>query len=148
MTITRWKPFGDLINIHDRINRLFEDRFFKDSEMGSDSLLCWYPVADIYETKDEYVFKLEVPGLSKDDVSIEFYSNTLTVKGERKEEKDVKKEDYHRIESYCGTFSRSFSIPQNVDTAKISANMKDGILELRIPKIEEKKAKAIPISVK
>lgn len=146
MTTIKWKPFGDLLSIHDRINRLFEDQFFQDSEKGS-SLASWYPTTDIFETKDEYVLKMEVPGLSKDDVKIELTDNTLTLKGERKEDKEIKKENYHRMESYCGTFCRSFTLPQNVDAKKIDANMRDGILELRIPKAEEKKPRSIPISV-
>ena len=148
MTLVRWKPFGDLISMHDKINRLFEDAFQKDAGTYQDPLTSWYPAADIYETKDDYVFKLEVPGLSKDDINIECNGNTLSIKGEKKEEKEVEKENYHRIESYCGTFSRSFNLPKNVDPNKTNANMKDGILELRIAKAEEKKTKAIPITVK
>jgi HSP20 family protein len=134
--------------MHDKINRLFEDAFQKDVDKYQDSFTSWYPAADIYETKDDYVFKLEVPGLSKEDINIECNGNTLSIKGEKKEEKEVKKENYHRIESYCGTFARSFNLPKNVDPNKIDANMKDGILELRIAKAEEKKTKAIPITVK
>jgi HSP20 family protein len=148
MTLVRWKPFGDIISMHDKINRLFEDAFQKDVDTFQDSLSSWYPTTDIYETKDDYVFKLELPGLSKEDINIEFNDNTLSIKGERKEEKEVKKENYHRLESYSGTFSRSFNIPKNVDPNKINATMKDGILELRIAKAEEKKTKAIPITVK
>jgi HSP20 family protein len=148
MTLVRWKPFGDLISMHDKINRLFEDAFQKDVDKYQDSLTSWYPAADIYETKNDYVFKLEIPGLSKEDINIECNGNTLSIKGEKKEETEVKKENYHRIESYCGTFARSFNLPKNVNPNKIDAAMKDGILELRIAKAEEKKTKAIPITVK
>ncbi len=148
MTLVRWKPFGDMISIHDKINRLFDDALHKDFDKFQDSFTSWYPSTDIYETKDAYVFKLEVPGLSKEDINIEFNDNTLSVKGEKKEEKEVKKENYHRIESFSGTFSRSFNLPKNVDANKIDAAMKDGVLELRIAKAEEKKTKAIPITVK
>jgi HSP20 family protein len=147
MTLVRWKPFGDMLSMHSKINRLFEDAFRQDYDR-EDSLASWYPATDIYETKDYYVFKLEVPGLAKEDINIELNDNTLFIKGERKEEKEVDKENYHRIESWRGTFSRSFSIPKNVETGKVNAAMKNGILELRIPKAEEKKAKAIPITVK
>lgn len=148
MPAIRWRPFGDLLSIHDKINRLFEDQFSRDLGKGTESLASWYPTTDIFETKDDYVLKLEVPGLSKEDVNIEFCNNTLTIKGEKKEEKEVKKENYHRIESYCGSFSRLFNLPQNVDVKKINATMKDGILELRIAKAEQKKATAIPITAK
>jgi len=147
MTLTQWKPFGDLMSMHDRIHRFFGDEL-KDAEKGSESLATWYPITDIFETKDEYVFKLEVPGLEKDDINIEFNENTLTIKGEKKEEKEVKEENYHRVERFSGSFSRRFTIPRETDGNKIKASMKDGILELRIPKAEEKKAKAIPINIK
>jgi len=148
MALVRWKPFGDLFSIHDRINKLFEDEFYKSSEKGLDSLASWYPVADIYETKDNYVFKMELPGLSKEDVDIELSDNLLTIKGEKKEEKEVKKEDFHRIERFSGKFKRTFTIPKDIDSKKISASMKDGIMEVRIPKAEQKKTKAIPINIK
>lgn len=146
MTLVRWKPFGDLVSMHDRINRLFEDAF-KGAEHSADPLASWYPAADIYETKDDYVFKLEVPGLSKDDIKIELNNNTLSIAGEKKEENEVKKENFHRIESYTGKFSRSFTLPRNIDPKKVNANMKNGILELHIPKAEEQKTQAIPITV-
>lgn len=147
MTITRWKPFRDIVTLQDRINHLFEDEFTgnKGNQASFDS---WYPSVDIFDTKDEYVFKMEVPGLSKEDVNVEFHNHVLTVKGEKKEEHEVKKENYHRIESFSGSFSRSFTLPKNADTGKINATMKNGILELRIAKAEETKAKAIPIEVK
>ncbi len=147
MTLMRWKPFGDLVSMHDKINRLFQDAF-NEFDQGSDSLTSWYPATDIFETKDDYVFKLEVPGLSKNDVNIELNDNTLTIKGEKKEEKEIKKENYHRIESSSGKFSRSFTLPRNIDAKKVNANMENGILELRVAKAENKKAKAIPISIK
>jgi HSP20 family protein len=148
MTITKWQPFGNLLTLHDRINRLFEDEFHKDWGRGTGSLESWYPAADIYETKDEYVFKLEVPGLAKEDLNVEFNDNVLSIKGEKKKEKDVKEESYHRIESFSGSFSRSFTLPRNADAGKINASMKNGVLELKISKAEEKKAKAIAIDVK
>ena len=147
MTLVRWRPFGDLFSMHNRINRLFEDSF-REPHGSDEALSSSYPVTNIYETKDNYVFKLEVPGLNKDDLNIEFNDNILTVKGERKDETKVNRDDYHRFESYCGTFSRSFSVPRDVDTKKIEANLKGGILELQLKKAEEKKAKAIPINVK
>jgi HSP20 family protein len=146
MTLMRWKPFGDLVSMHSKINRLFDDAL---SDLGKDqeTFAAWYPATDIYETKDDYVFRLEVPGLAKDDINVELNNNTLTIKGEKKESKEVKKEDYHRVESFIGTFSRSYTLPRNVDSKKIKANMKDGILELHIPKAEEAKPKSISINV-
>ncbi len=148
MTISRWKPFGDIVSLHDRVNRLFEDEFLREKPKNSGSFDSWYPTTDILETKDEYVFKMEVPGLKKDEINVEFHNNILTIRGEKKENVEIKKEDYHRIESFTGSFSRSFTLPKNVDTEKINASMKDGILELKIAKAEEMKAKAIPINVR
>ena len=148
MTLVRWKPFGDVMNLHNQINRLFDDRFFGEREDVSHATSSWSPVTDVFETKDEYVFKLEVPGMDKDDISVEFIGDNLSIKGEKKEEVEVKKESYHRIESYSGNFCRSFNIPKNVNTEKIKASMKSGVLQLRIPKVEAAKAKSIQIDVK
>jgi HSP20 family protein len=148
MTIVRWTPFREFINMQERLNNFFRDDFQKDSETNNLSMTSWSPSTDIYETKDEYVFKLEVPGMTKDNIEIEFKDDTVIIKGEKKEETEVKKEDYHRVERTCGSFSRSFNLPKNVDEKRIDASMKDGILELRIPKKEEAKAKAIPIKIK
>lgn len=150
MNIVTWKPrtqFRDIMSMQNRINRLFDYDFFEDTEEGTGTLSTWYPKSDIYETKDEYVFKLEVPGLSKDDVNVEFNGNTLSIKGERKEEKEMKKDDYRRIESCRGSFSRSFTLPDNIESKKINGTMKNGVLELRVAKAEEKKPKTIPISL-
>jgi HSP20 family protein len=146
MTLLRWKPFGDLVSMHSKINRLFDDAF---GDLGKDheTFASWFPATDIYETKKDYVFRLEVPGLAKDDINVELNNNTLTIKGEKKEDKEVKKEDYHRVESFSGAFSRSYTLPRNVDSKKIKANMKDGILELHIPIAEEAKSKSISINV-
>lgn len=146
MTLTHWRPFGGLATMHDKINRLFDDSF-RDIEKGNDAMSTWYPTVDVFEKKDEYVFKLEVPGLSKDDINVEFHNNTLTVQGEKKEDKEVKEENYHRIESFKGKFSRSFTLPKNINSKKIDAKMKDGVLELRVAKAEEAKAKSIPINI-
>jgi HSP20 family protein len=146
MTLTKLNPYGDLVSLHDKVNRLFDSELRGLTHSANESN-TWYPAADVYETKDDYVFKLEVPGLSKDDVNVEFNNHVLSIKGEKKENKEINKEDYHRIESYRGAFSRSFTLPKDVDSTKITASMKDGILVLRIPKAEEKKAKSIAIDV-
>jgi len=147
MALTHWKPFGDLISVNNKLDRLFEDEIF-DNDYTKNEPVKWYPVTDIYETKDDYVFKLQVPGLKKDEVSIEICENVLSISGERKVEKDVKKENYHRIERFTGKFQRSFSIPGEIECGKIKASMKDGVLELQVPKAEKIKARAIPIDIK
>ncbi len=148
MTLLKWKPYGDLVRLGDRINRLFENDFLGEGLLGTDGFSDWNPTTDIYETKDSYVFKIEVPGMKKDDIEIDFKENVLTISGEKKEDKEVKKENYHRVESFSGSFSRSFTIPKNIDPKKIEASMKEGVLELKIGKAEEVKSKKIPISIK
>lgn len=144
MNLVSWKPFGELFSRNRQISRLFDEAF---GDTGNETLPTWYPAADIYETKDDYVFKLEVPGLNKDDINVELKDHTLSIKGEKKDGKEVKKDDYHRVESYSGTFSRSFVLPKDVDAGKVNASMKDGVLVLRAAKTEEQKPKAIPISL-
>jgi HSP20 family protein len=124
---------------------MFENDYFQGDE--ETAINCWTPATDIHESKDDFQLKVELPGISKEDVNVEFENGILTINGERKEEKDVKEDNVHRVERCYGTFSRSFRLPKNVNDKKISANMKDGILELKVPKAEEVKPKAIPINV-
>ena len=148
MNVLRWRPFGDLLGMQNRINQLFEDDFFKPVKPQEYSSSSWIPSTDIYETKDAYVFNMELPGMSKEDLVIELNNNTLSIKGEKKEEKDIKEDSFHRIERSSGSFSRCFSIPKNVNSTKIEASMKNGILKVKIPKVEEAKTKSIAIAIK
>ena len=163
MTYLRFKPFGGMNSRQgmrqdmrqDMMNRLFEGEGAcgchgssnTDSECISDTPSTWFPTTDIYETDDEYVFKLEVPGLSKEDVSVELKDNTLSIKGELKEEDELVEDNFRRLERFSGSFNRKFKLPRDVDGDKIDAALKDGILRLRIGKAEEEKAKEIAISV-
>lgn len=107
----------------------------------------WYPSVDIYETGTEIVLQVEVPGMTKDQVNVEVDDGTLHLRGERKIEKDVKEESYHRVERVYGTFHRSFALPDTVDPDKVRAELKDGILEIRIGKREQAKPKQIQVSI-
>ena len=144
--IVKFDPFRDMVTLRDRMDRLFEDSLSKarggEEEFG---ITTWAPAVDIYETKDNLVIKAEIPGIEKKDVSIEVKDNTLKLKGERKYEKDVKEENYHRMECSYGSFQRTFSLPATVDQEKISASFKNGMLEVTLPKKEEKKPKQIEI---
>jgi len=140
------RPYGELLDMYNRINRLFEQDLLGEDREQPMSSNCWMPATDIYETKDDYMFKVELPGIAKEDIKIEVNGENLSIKGERKVE-DVKPESYHRNERVCGTFMRNFQLPKNADGQKMSAAMKDGILELRIPKLEESKPKSIPINI-
>lgn len=141
------RPYGDLLDMYNKINRLFEHDLLGEDREQSMATNCWVPATDIYETKDDYVFKVELPGITKEDIKVEVNGDNLVIKGERKEEKDVKQDQYHRTERICGSFMRNFQLPKNADGQKLSASMKDGILELRLPKREESKPKAIPINI-
>ena len=148
MTVLKWKPYGDLVRLSDRINRLFENDLMSEGIKGTEGYTDWNPSTDIYETKDSYVFKIEIPGIKKDDIEIDLKENILSISGEKKEDSEIKKENYHRVESFCGSFSRSFTIPKDINPKKIEATLKDGILELKIGKADEIKAKKIQIEVK
>jgi HSP20 family protein len=148
MKITKWSPYSDLVNMYDRWNRVFGEDFHDESSKNGLTPSAWRPMTDIYENKDAYVFKIELPGFKKEDIKIEFSGDTLTLRGERNQEEETKNENCHRLERSYGMFERSFTIPKNIDAQKIVATLKDGVLMLTIPKVEEAKTKAIPISVK
>jgi HSP20 family protein len=150
MAIVRWwDPMRDLSSIQEKMNQIFEDTLARtrgrEEGLGTG---MWTPAVDIYESNDAVVVKAEVPGLTKDQVGIEVKDGLLTLKGERKVEKEVKEENYHRIERAYGTFQRSFSLPATVDQEKISAVLKDGVLSLTLPKKEQAKKKQITVAVK
>lgn len=147
MNITHRKPFGGLMDVQDTFGRFLDEDFLKEFGFPTTSFSRWNPAADLYETKDNYIFKMEVPGVEKDQIDIQYHDNTLTVKGERHQDSDIKEENVHRMERFVGSFSRSFTLPAEADAAKINAALKDGILELRIPKTEAKKSRSIPINL-
>lgn len=150
MAIVRWwDPLRDLSSIQDKMNQLFEDTFSRTR--GRDEALgkgMWTPAVDIFETEDAVVVKAEIPGVERDQIAVEIKDGILTLHGERKFEKEVKEENYHRIERAYGTFHRSFSLPSSVDEEKISAKFKEGVLEVTLPKKEREKPKQIKVDVK
>ncbi|MCI4446178.1 MAG: Hsp20/alpha crystallin family protein [Candidatus Aminicenantes bacterium] len=146
MAITKWDPFRDLMVLRDRMNRLFEDLVssprFEESELIQST---WSPAVDIYETENELVLTAELPGVEEKDVEIKIEDNTLTLKGERKFEKETKEENYHRIERAYGSFFRSFSLPNYIDQEKISAEYENGLLRIHMPKKSEVKPRKVKI---
>jgi HSP20 family protein len=145
MAIARFDPFRDLAVLHDRVNRLFGDAYGAREE---GVLSSWVPSVDIFENeKKELVIKAELPDVRKEDVAVTVENNLLTLSGERKVDSEVKKEHYHRIERSFGNFSRSFSLPVTVDTGKIGADFRDGVLTIRLPFREEAKPRSININV-
>jgi HSP20 family protein len=147
MALARWTPRGNLQSFQDEMNRMFE-QFFRGGtgEEAGWGVRTWAPPVDIYETDDALILKAELPGVSKDDVSIEIHQNTLILRGQRKHEAEVKEEQYHRIERAYGTFQRSFMLPTLVDQEHVQATYHDGVLELRLPKSEAAKPKRVAIT--
>jgi len=148
MAIVRWDPFRDLISIQDRMNRLFEQTLARTREEEGIAASTWMPAVDTYETPDQVVMKAELPGLTREDIEINVRDNTLSLRGQRKFEKDVKEENYLRIERAYGSFQRSFTLPVTIHQDKIKAVFRDGVLELTLPKAEEARPKQIKIDVK
>ena len=147
MAIVRWEPFRDLMTAQRDFDRLFQEAFSPAMGAGEVSTRIWAPPVDIYENGDNLVLKAELPGINPDDVEVHVEDNTLYLKGERKFEKEVKEENYHRVERTYGTFARTFSLPNTIDSNKVAANYKDGVLTLTLPKREEAKPKSIKINV-
>ncbi|MFQ6003024.1 MAG: Hsp20/alpha crystallin family protein [Candidatus Zixiibacteriota bacterium] len=147
MAITRWRPFRDLLSIQDEMNRLFDDFFGRPVTRPTWTEEVWSPYVDVSETKDNVIVNAEIPGMSKDDVKVSVQDNVLTLSGEKKQEKEEKDANYHRIERSYGSFSRSFTLPTSVQPDKVKATYKNGILKITLPKTEEVKPKEIPISI-
>ena len=145
MPIVRWTPFRDLSTVQERVNKLFDDVIktpYRPDE--GFSMAAWAPAVDIYETDKEIVLKAELPEMLEKDIDIKVEDNNLIICGERRMEKEVKEESYHRVERSYGSFHRSFTVPQSVDRENIKASYKDGVLKVVLPK----KAEATPRQIK
>jgi len=145
-TITRWDQSRGLTSLQDQLNRLFEDSFTRDRS-GHADLATWAPPVDIYETENELVVKADLPDLQDKDIDVRVENNTLTIRGERKFEKDTNEDNYLRVERAYGSFMRSFSLPNTVSSDSIQAEYRNGVLTLHMAKREESKPKRIKISV-
>jgi HSP20 family protein len=145
-TMTRWEPFRGLNALHEQVNRLFEDGFAR-SRAGQAALASWAPAVDIYETENELVVKADLPDAQEKEIDVRVENNTLSIRGERKFSDEIHEDNYLRVERAYGTFTRSFSLPNTVNTEAIKAEYKNGVLTVRMPKREETKPKQIKISV-
>jgi HSP20 family protein len=145
-TITRWDQSRGLTTLQDQVNRLFEGNFTRDRS-GHADLATWAPPVDIYETENELVVKADLPDLLEKDIDVRVENNTLTIRGERKFEKDINEDNYLRVERAYGPFTRSFSLPNTVNSEGIRADYRNGVLILHMAKLEESKPKQIKITV-
>jgi HSP20 family protein len=144
-TLTRWEPFRGLNTLQDQVNRLLEDSI--RGAGANSSLTAWAPAVDIYETESELVVTADLPGINEKDLDVRVENNMLTIRGERKLEKTVNEDNMLRVERAYGSFSRSFSLPNTVNTEAIKADYRDGVLTVKMPKREESKPKQVKVNV-
>ncbi len=145
MTIVRWEPFRELGTLQTEMNRLFNTVFDTPAQGNAGAMRRWMPAMDLVETDDHFVLRADLPGMSEDDVKIELEDTTLTVSGERKAEHESGGEGYYRVERAFGSFARTLTLPQGVDPEAVSASFDRGVLEVRVPKPEERKPRRIEI---
>jgi HSP20 family protein len=144
--ITRWDPFREFNTLQDRMNRLFHNSFSEGREEGL-TTGAFAPPVDVYEDEHNVTLKIEVPGIDEKDIDVRIENNTLTVHGERKFEKEEKEENYRRVERQYGSFTRSFTLPNTVDSENVQANYEKGVLKIKLAKKAEAKPKQIKVNV-
>ena len=152
MALIRWDPFRELTTLQERMNRLFQDTWSGPGTMssrGEESLAegSFIPPVDVYEDEHSVVLKMEVPGIEQKDIDIRIENNILTVRGERKFEKEEKQENFQRVERRYGSFSRAFTLPPSMDTENVKADYEHGVLKVTLAKKAEAKPKQIKVSV-
>jgi HSP20 family protein len=148
MALVRWEPVRELSSLQNDMNRLF-NTFFDTPTAGNGSGTArrWIPAMDLIETDDHFVLKADLPGLTEEDVHIEVDDNVLTISGERKSEHEDEREGYVRVERSYGAFQRSLTLPEGVEPEAVSASFDRGVLEVRIPKPEQRKPRRVAIQV-
>ncbi len=146
-TLMRWDPFRELEEMSYRLNRMTTRQAAKTNGKDTLTVADWVPTVDISETAGEYVIQAELPEVKKDDVNVTLEEGVLTIRGQRRQEKDEKTTKYHRVERSYGTFVRSFTLPDQVNESEVKADFKDGVLNLHIPKSEKAKPRAIEVNV-
>jgi HSP20 family protein len=147
MTLVRWEPVRELSSLQGEMNRLFNAFFDTPMPGGSGGSRRWVPAMDLVETEDHFVLRADLPGMSHDDLSIELEGDVLTISGERKTEQEDRQEGYVRVERSFGRFSRSLTLPEGVAADGIQAEFRDGVLEVRVPKPEQRKPHRVQIGV-
>ncbi len=145
MALIRWEPARELQSLQQEVNRLFGTFF--EPQVAANGSARWIPAMDLVEDNDEYVLRADLPGVAEDDVKIELEDNVLTVAGERRSEREERREGYRRVERASGQFSRTLTLPEGIDPQRIRASFDKGVLEVRIPKPEQRKPHRVAISV-
>lgn len=148
MALVKYSPLKELRTMQEQMNRLLNLSWNHDISGEETREAIWQPPVDIYETEDSIVIKAELPDVDQKDIDVRIEDNTLTLRGERRHENDVKKENYHRIERYFGSFQRSFSLPATIDQETVKATCEKGVLTIVLPKKVETRPKQITIQVK
>jgi HSP20 family protein len=149
MALVRWEPVRELNSLQQEMNRLFSSFFDTPTAGGNGGSYArrWIPAMDLVETDDEYVLTADLPGLGQEDINLEFEDNVLTLSGERNAAHSERKEGYYRLERASGSFSRALTLPEGVDPEAVKATFDKGVLEVRIPKPEQRKPKKVAIQV-
>ena len=146
MNLVKWYPWREMPALYNRINGMFDDPFFSlDRLADQENLGMWNPAVDLYEKDDHFIIKAELPGINKDDIKVDLKDRVLTLSGERSFDNEVKEENYYRRERSYGKFQRAFTLPADVASEKIKAEFKDGVLQIEVPKPQDKKAKQVTI---
>jgi len=144
-TLSRFEPFRGVSSLQDQINRLFSEAF--DRSSGEANLTTWAPAVDIYETEQALVVKADLPDVKPEDLDIRVENNILTIRGERKFEKEEKEENFRRVERRYGSFVRSFTLPNTVNTEDVTADYSSGVLKIKLGKRAEAKPKQIKVNI-
>ena len=147
MALVRWEPVRELHSMQQEMNRLFNTFFDAPNGPSGAAPRRWVPAMDLVELDDHFVLRADLPGLGDDDVKLEIADDVLTLSGERRFEHEDRKEGFYRLERGAGSFSRSLTLPEGVDAEKIEASFDKGVLEVRIPKPEERKPRRVEIAV-
>lgn len=147
-SVDRWEPFRNVVDIQDEVNRLFDNFLGRPTGSASSSGRAWLPAVDMHETKDDLVLKVELPGVREKDVAVSITGDLLTIRGERRWNRDEAKEHkFLHVERVYGQFERLVQLPMAVQADKVRASCRDGVLEITLPKAEELKPREIKIDI-
>jgi HSP20 family protein len=145
MNLVQWSPFRDMSLLQNQMNRIFQETM-QGWPASTDGGGTWMPAADIFETENDLLVKVDLPGVDPKQTDVRVENNVLTIRGERQLEEETNKENFHRVERTYGTFSRSFTLPASVNADKIQANYKNGVLSITLPKAEQARPRRIQIA--